>query len=84
MVIFLKMLQAMEITHPSSHTKNVDAQRCGGVVAYIHIGDAVMHHGIHGAVNFELQWKRKRGKEHDTNVKIESDSKDIHNERVMV
>ena len=52
----------------------VDAQRCGGIVTNIHIGDVVMHLGIHGAINFELQWKRKRGKKHDTNVKIESDS----------
>ena len=38
----------------------MDAQRSGGIVAYIHIGDAVMHHGIYGALNFELIWKRKR------------------------
>ena len=63
------MLLAMVITHPNSHTKNVDAQQCGGVVANIHIGDVVMHHGICEAINFELQWKRKREKEHDTNVK---------------
>ena len=50
----------------------------------IHIRDVVMHQGVHGAVNFELQWKRKRGKKHDTNVKIGSDSKDTHNKWVMV
>ena len=76
------MLLTMEITHPSNHTKNVDVQRCGGIVANIHIRDAIMHHDICGAINFELQWKRKRGKEHD--IKIGIDSKDIHNERVMV
>ena len=64
------MLLAMVITHPSNHTKNVDAQRCGGIVANIHIGDAIMHHGVHGAINFELQSKRKRRKKHGTNVKI--------------
>ena len=69
------------VSHPSSHTKNVDAQRCGGVVTYIHIGDAIMHHSICGAVNFELQWKRKRGKKDDTNVEIGNDSKDIYNKR---
>ena len=78
------MLLAMEITHLSSHTKNMNAQRCGGLVAYIDIGDVIMHQVVYGAVNFELQWKRKRGKKHDTHVKIESDSKDIHNKRVVV
>ena len=62
----------------------MDVQRCGGIVAYIHIGNAVMHQGVREAVNFKLQWKRKRGKKHDINVKIGSDSKDIHNKRVMV
>ena len=62
----------------------VDVQRCGGIVVNIHIEDALMHHAVHGAINFELQWKRKRGKKHDTNVKIGSDSKDIHNKRVMM
>ena len=74
----------MEIMYPNSHTKNEGAQRCSGIVANILIEDAVMHHGIHGDVNFELQWKRKRGEKHDTNIKIESSSKDIHNKRVMV
>ena len=62
----------------------MDAQQCGGVVAYIHIGDAIMHHSLRGAINFELQWKRKRGKKHDTNVEIGNDSKDNHNRKVMV
>ena len=62
----------------------MDVQRCGGIVAYIHIGDAVMYHGIHGAIDFELQWKRKRGKKHHTHVKIGNDPKDINNKRVMV
>ena len=52
------------------HNNAMDVQCYGGIVANIHIRDAVMHHGICGAVNFELQWKRRRGKKHDTNVKV--------------
>ena len=83
-VFLFSVLLGMEITYPSGHTKNMDVQHYGGIVANIHIRDAVMHHGVCGAVNFKLKSKRKRGKKHDTNVKIGSDSKDIHNKRVMV
>ena len=62
----------------------MDAQWCGGIVAYIHIRDAIMHHGVRGVVNFKLQQKKKRGKKLDMNVKIGSNWKDIHNKRVMV
>lgn len=45
-VFLFSVLPAVEITYPNSHTKNVDAQRYIGVVANIHILDAIMHHGI--------------------------------------
>ena len=47
----------------------------------IHIGDAVMHQGVHETVTFDLPRKRKRGKKYDTNVKIGNESKGIYNER---
>ena len=43
-VFFFSMLLAMEIKHPSNHQKCGCATKCG-IVAYIHIGNAVMHHG---------------------------------------
>ena len=41
---------------------DVDAQLSGGIVAYIHIGDAIMHQRVHEVVTFGLPWKRKREK----------------------
>ena len=50
------------VTHRSSHTKNVDVQRNGGVVAYIHIGNAVIHHHVLETVTFASPWKREKRK----------------------
>ena len=49
----------------------MDVQRNGGVVAYIHLGSAVIRQRVHKAVTFALPWKRgKERKRHDTIWKI--------------
>lgn len=49
----------------------MDVQQNGGVVAYIHIGSALIRQHVHEAVTFSLPWKRgKERKRHDTIWKI--------------
>ena len=63
----------------------VDVQRNGGVVAYIHIGNAVIHHHVLEAVTFASPWKREKRERNKIQLGgLGDDSKGIYKERIKM